>query len=334
MRCLSCDAEVGSDDLYGGECGARLQTNPRKDRWSRTPLIIGIVAVVVVGCGVVPPVPQASPTPGQSPSPGAIPTPATAPTPRPPSVEPGPDAYEPDDSIQEAQPIATNGLAQAHNLHVRGDHDHVHFEAFEGTAYTIETSRLGGDVDSIIYLYDSEGKELAYADDGAGEPLASRIVWLAPSSGPYYVMIRDLAEESAGPDATYEIRIIASNTVDGADSYEPDDTFAQASSIDTDGTYQSHTFHVTVDVDHVSFLAQEGVEYTIETGNLEGNCDTVIYLYDEDGRELDYDDDSAEEDVASRLVWIAPDSGIYYVAVEDFHNQAGPEVSYQIWISQ
>lgn len=293
----------------------------------RTPLIIGIAAVVV-GCGVVPPVPQLSPTPG------ALPTAASAPTPRPPSAELGPDPYEPDDSIQEAQPIATDGLPQAHNLHVQGDHDYVYFEAFEGMAYTIETSRLGGDVDTIIYLYDSEGNELAYADDGAEEPLASRIAWIAPSSGTYYVMIRDLADESAGPEATYEIRIIASDTVEGADSYEPDDSIAQASSIDTDGTHQSHTLHVTVDVDYVSFLADEGVEYTIETGNLEGDCDTVIYLYDEDGTELEFDDDSGEESLASRLVWIAPDSGIHYVAVEDFHNQAGPEVSYQIWISQ
>lgn len=334
MRCPSCDAEVGSDDLYGGECGARLQTNPRKDPRSRTPLIIGIVAMVVVGCGVVPPVPQLSATPPQGPSPGWVPTAATAPTPRPPSVEPGPDAYEPDDSIQEAQPIATDGLPQAHNLHGQGDHDYVYFEAFEGTAYIVETSRLGGDVDSIIYLYDTEGNELAYADDGAEEPLASRIAWIAPSSGTYYVMIRDLADGSAGPEATYEVRIIASDTVEGADSYEPDDSIAQASSIDTDGSHQSHTLHVTVDVDYVSFLADEGVEYTIETGNLEGDCDTVIYLYDEDGTELEFDDDSGEESLASRLVWIAPDGGIYYVAVEDFHNQAGPEVSYQIWMSQ
>jgi hypothetical protein len=87
-------------------------------------------------------------------------------------------------------------------------------------------------------------------------------------------------------------------------------------------------------VDYVSFLAQEGVQYTIETGNLQGDCDTVIYLYHEDGTELDYDDDSGEETYASRLVWMAPDSGIYYLAVEDFFGQAGPEVSYQIWISQ
>lgn len=330
----ACDTEVGADDLYGGEFGKRLPTRSRKGRRLRILLIIGIVALVAVGCGVLSPVPQVSSTPGQSPSPGVIPTPATAATPLAPRLEATPDAYEPDDSLQEAHPITTDGLPQAHNLHVPGDHDHVYFEAYEGTAYTIETSRVGGDVDTVIYLYDSEGNESAHADDGAEEPLASRIVWIAPSSGNYYVMIRDLRDDSAGPDSTYEVRITASDTIEGADSYEPDDSISQASPIDTDGTYQSHTFHVTVDVDYVSFLAEEGVEYTIETGNLEGDCDTVIYLYDGEGTELDYDDDRGEEAFASSLVWVAPESGIYYVAVEDFHGQAGPGVSYRIWISK
>jgi hypothetical protein len=218
MRCPSCDAEVDSDDLYCGECGKRLPPKSRKDPKFRTPLIIGIAALVVFGCivvgvtlaviagGVVPLSSQISPTAGQSHTPAMIPTStATVPSPTPPtpSPEPAADPYEPDDSIEEAQPITTDGVPHVHNLHVRRDHDYVHFEAYEGTAYTMETSDLGGDVDTIVYLYDTEGNELAYADDGAQEPLASRIVWIAPSSGTYYVMIRDLGEESAGPDATY-----------------------------------------------------------------------------------------------------------------------------------
>ncbi len=330
----ACDTEVGADDLYGEGCGQRPPSRSRKGRRLRTLLTIGIVALVAVGCAVLPRVSQVSSTPGQSPSPGVIPTPATAATPLPPRLEATPDAYEPDDSLQEAHPITTDSLPQAHNLHVPGDHDHVYFEAYEGTGYTIETSRLGGNVDTVIYLYDREGNELAHADDGAEEPLASRIVWIAPSSGTYYVMIRDLRDDSAGPESTYEVRTTASDTIEGADPYEPDDSISQASPIDTESTYQSHTFHVTVDVDYVSFLAEEGVEYTIETGNLEGACDTVIYLYDGEGTELDYDDDRGEEAFASSLVWVAPESGIYYVAVQDFHGQAGPGVSYRIWISK
>ncbi len=330
----TCRTVLGADALCGREGGKGLPTRFRKGCRLTTLLLIGMVALVALGCGVLPPGSQVSSTLGQSPSPGVISTPPTAATPLPPRLEATPDAYEPDDSLQEAHPLTTDGLPQAHNLHVPGDHDHVYFEAYEGTAYTIETLRLTGDVDTIIYLYNSEGNELAHADDGAEEPLASRIVWIAPTNGTYYLMIRDLRDDSAGPHSTYEIRITASDTIEGADPYEPDDSISQASPIDTDGTYQSHTFHVNVDVDYVSFLAEEGVEYSIHTGNLEGACDTVIYLYDEEGTELDYDDDQGEESFASGLVWVAPEGGIHYIAVDDFHGQAGPEVSYRIWISK
>jgi hypothetical protein len=513
MRCPYCDAEVSSADLFCGECGKRLPTTPRKGRQIAIPLIIGIVAVVIVGCivlaaaaviivgGGLPLFPQASLTPTVSPRPTLAATPTLVPTPSvvwltyesdelgisiqypqgwfmeedpflgqvmfaeneddlgmdnfltgtsfgtlsgtveevgmgsaqealqliaglmpeeyadveigeispcridnqdgaivmvegefdqegvqlrawiaaaivddyvymllagapvedweeqgpilqamldsvklspplvitpspvpiTPSPVSGADAYEPDDSIEQAKPITTDGIPQAHNLHVEGDHDYVSFVAEEGTSYTIETLNLGSNMDTIIYLYGNEGNELVSDDDGADQSLASRILWIAPSSATYYVMIRDLAEDSAGADTTYDISVAAGAMIEG-DPYEPDDTMAQARPIDTDGTHQTHTFHTSADVDHVYFAAQEGVEYVIETGNPEGDCDTRIFLYDEDGEELDWDDDSGEG-FASRLVWTPDSSGSYYVKVEDFYDQAGPEVSYEIWVS-
>lgn len=246
----------------------------------------------------------------------------------------GADAYEPDDSFGQARAIATDGTRQSHSLHIEGDRDYVYFDADEGTSHTIETLNLGSDIDTIIYLYDGEENELAHDDDGAEESLASRITWVAPESGTYYVMIRDLGDDSAGSSATYEISVVSTDAIEGADSYEPDESFARASSIATDGTYQTHTFHVTGDVDYVSFSAQEGVEYTIETGDLEGECDTEIHLYDEDGIELDYDDDGADESVASRLVWTAPSGGTYYVLIEEYQGRAGPDVGYRIWVTR
>ena len=265
--------------------------------------------------------------------PTVLPTPSPRPSPTP-AQAPGADGYEPDDSLAQARPIATDGTRQSHNLHIEGDRDYVYFDADEATGYTIETLNLGSDIDTIIYLYDGEENEIAYDDDGAEESLASRLTWVAPESGTHYVMIRDLGDDSAGSSATYEISVVSTDAIEGADSYEPDDSFARANSIATDGTYQTHTFHVTADLDYVSFSAQEGVEYTIETGDLEGECDTEIYLYDEDGTELDYDDDGADESVASRLVWTAPSSGTYYVLIEEYQGRAGPDVGYRIWVTR
>ena len=271
------------------------------------------------------PAPTLSPTPLRSTMP-ITPTPTSVPSTR-------PDAYEPDDRIADAAPIATDGLPQMHNLHIEGDHDYLCFEAAAGNAYTIETRDLAAEIDPIIYLYDSQGQELAHSDDGADEPLASRIIWLAPSSGLYYVMVRDLAEDSTGIATRYSLTVVESAFAEGADPYEPDDTPAEATRIGSDGTRQAHTFYTTTDVDFVSFAAQEGREYTIQTGNLQAACNTTIYLYNEAGVELDYDDDAGEDSFASLIVWTAPSTGVHYVKIRDFSGRAGPAVSYEVWIS-
>jgi hypothetical protein len=248
----------------------------------------------------------------------------------------GADPQEPDDSIAQAAVITTDGRPQRHNLHVEGDRDYVCFEATVGKAYTIETQDLGDKIDPIMYLYDSQGQELAHNDDGTLETLAPRIVWVAPSSGRYYVMVRDLAQEARGIEANYSITVRESGFAEGADQYEPDDTLGEASPIEGDGTRQEHTFHTSDDVDYVSFAAHEGVEYTIQTGSLQGGCDTIIYLYDylydEAETELGYDDDAGGQGFASSIVWTAPSSGGFYVMVRDFGARAGPAVGYQIWI--
>jgi len=245
----------------------------------------------------------------------------------------GADPEEPDDSIAEAAPITTDGRPQAHNLHIQGDEDYLCFEATAGNAYTIETQGLGGDIDPVMYLYDSEGQELAHNDDASFDTLAPRLVWVAPSSGRYCVMVEDLAGEATGIDANYSISVRESAFAEGADQYEPDDSLSQSSLIASDGTRQKHTFHTSTDVDYVSFAAQEGVEYTIQTGNLQAGCDTIIYLYDDAGVELVYDDDASDETFASSIVWTAPSTGVYYVGMNDYRGRAGPAVSCEIWIT-
>jgi len=262
-------------------------------------------------------------------SPTALPA---APAPTAVRVE-GADPQEPDDSIAEAGPITTDGQPQAHNLHIEGDHDYLCFEATAGNAYTIETQELGGDIDPYMYLYDAEGQELAHNDDGTSGSLAPRIVWVAPSSGRYCVMVRDLAEDATGIDAEYSVTIRESAFAEGADEYEPDDALSEASPLESEGTPQQHTLHTSNDLDYVSFGAEEGVEYTIETGNLGAGCDTIIFLYDAAGAELDYDDDASDQTFASSIVWTAPSSGTYYLTIRDFNGRAGPTISYEFSVS-
>jgi hypothetical protein len=100
--------------------------------------------------------------------------------------------------------------------------DYAYFDAVNGVEYTIETSNLGTNADTYLYVYDTDGvTQLAYDDDG-GVGLASRIVWICPGSGRYYVRERPYSDsrdgaksgsgagERTGADATYDLQVTAS----------------------------------------------------------------------------------------------------------------------------
>lgn len=101
------------------------------------------------------------------------------------------DEYEPDDSYVQAKLIQVNGPAQQRKFHVAGDEDWAKFAAVAGRVYTITTSSLGDSNDTYLELYDTNGTTvLAHNDDGGSQPLSSKIAWIAPGDGVYYVKAR------------------------------------------------------------------------------------------------------------------------------------------------
>jgi len=242
------------------------------------------------------------------------------------------DEYEPDDRIAEANELLID-TPQTHGIHLPGDEDWVFFQAAEGTTYVIETSSLRGETDTIIYLHDEDGEKLAENDDGGEESLASRIIWSADYSGILYVMVRDYREDIVGPDMWYTITVSEGAPFE-ADEYEPDDDREQAGEIEV-GSHQNHNLHVTGDRDWISFRAETGTGYVIETFDLGGRIDTIVSLYDSEGRELTSDDDSGGEPLASRLTWMPEEDGVLYVMVRDFGaDEAGPGTEYGISVRQ
>jgi len=120
------------------------------------------------------------------------------------------------------------------------------------------------------------------------------------------------------------------------DVYEPDDDVGEASGIAADGTPQQHTFHQTGDEDWVAFdVPDDTVDYVIETFNLVGGADTVIYLFDSDGQTLlDWNDDADPSVHASRLNFNPYHTGTFYVAVVSYDPAAtGCRVGYSIRVT-
>lgn len=243
-----------------------------------------------------------------------------------------PDPWEPDDSVAEATEIGM-ASAQTHDLHTLGDRDYVRFEATRGYIYTIETAGLGADIDTRIFLYDAEGRLLAQNDDGRAlqEPWASRLVWMAEKTNTLYVMARDVGDDDAGPATSYEL-IIWEEVHVVEDEYEPDDSSDLATLLKP-AEPQPHNLHVSGDQDWIRFEAAAGHTYVIETFGLGPKVDTVLRLFDEQGRELAWDDNgrAEEEALASRIRWRAAVDISLWVMIHDSGDDAGgPGTEYRL----
>jgi hypothetical protein len=121
-----------------------------------------------------------------------------------------------------------------------------------------------------------------------------------------------------------------------ADVYEVDDDLTQAKPIATDGTVQHHTFGAEDDNDWIAFVVtDDSVDYVIETFDLLGGADTVIYLVDSDGVTLlDWNDDAGPEILESYLAFDPAHPGTYYVNIDNYDPAvAGCAVGYSVRVT-
>jgi len=121
---------------------------------------------------------------------------------------PIPDTYEPDDTYPMSNYIAVNGAKQTHDFHLPGDQDWLKFNATGGNSYTIETSDLGPESDTYLYLYDTNGTAEIKHDDDSGVGSASKLSWYCGDSGTYYIMVRHFSSSAFGPETSYNISVV------------------------------------------------------------------------------------------------------------------------------
>ena len=100
-------------------------------------------------------------------------------------------------------PVGLNG-----RLGTVDDIDFYRFSASQGQSFCfeLESHRHGLPLDSVLELYDVDGKHLAEADDlSSHQTKDSRLLWTAPDDGTYAVAVRDL-HGRGGPRFVYHLR--------------------------------------------------------------------------------------------------------------------------------
>ena len=186
-----------------------------------------------------------------------------------------PDAYEPDDNYWLANWIPTNETKQLHHFHVPGDLDYVKFNATENTQYLIETSDLGNESDTYMYLYDTDGLTEITHDDDSGEGLASRIIWGCDTSGTYYVKVRHFSSSASGPNTRYNISVLEGYTPPA----EFNDVYSDyGEDTDGDGLYDYLVVNVGVNVTDAGNYRVSGSLYENGTYNSVDYDSNTIYL--------------------------------------------------------
>lgn len=100
-----------------------------------------------------------------------------------------------------ALPIAMNGVLEAPK-----DVDFFQFIAKKGQAYDLHVyaRQLRSPLDSVLSIYDSQGKRLQQNDDSG--QLDSYLRWTAPEDGEFYVAVNDQLDRG-GPLFTYRVEI-------------------------------------------------------------------------------------------------------------------------------
>jgi hypothetical protein len=193
------------------------------------------------------------------------------------------------DGIWEVGEVANPGGAQRYG-----------FVAAAGDSLVVETA-VGSIGDTVLELYDTDGTSLLASDDDGGDGFASRILWTAPADGRYFVMVKGYGD-AVGRFAIH---------VDRQWLVIPECPASTTGSVYASG--------VTV---FKAFFALQGQTFAITTvlGSLP---DSTLTLYGPDANtQLAFDDDGGPG-LASRIDWVAPADGVYYVAINGYGTATG-----------
>jgi hypothetical protein len=111
---------------------------------------------------------------------------------------PCPDSFEPDETFNQARNLPADATEQNHTFSPLNDIDWIKFQGQKDYIYTIATSKLDFNTDTIIELFGPDGITSLERNDDAGDVgFNSLIEWICSEEAIYFVRIVN-AKESTG----------------------------------------------------------------------------------------------------------------------------------------
>ncbi len=260
---------------------------------------------------------------------------------------------DPDNTISEA--IESNASSsETRNVSIDGaiypssDADIYRFELEQGDGVTVSvnTFSINSELDSYLRLFDANGNELLSDDDDENNIEDSlgtdSLLNFAPdSSGVYYIGVssdgntaynsvqgsNNFTPNSALGEGDYNLEIDIAQVVPDSD---PDNTIAESIvtevGVSVEQTTISEEIDAIADVDLYQLELEQGnkVSFDLDTVDPDNRLDTVLQVFDANGKQLAFnDDDSAADEnsnLDSYLEFTALTTGKYYVGVSSYGN--------------
>lgn len=196
--------------------------------------------------------------------------------------------------LREAGALPPVAIGQTVTIRLRRG-EYAHLRLPQGTADIVaQTRRLSREIDTVMALVDAQGRVLAEDDDGGDEDLASRIEVFADQAGPLFLRIGLLDQASGSFDV--ELAAAPSRAADA-----PPATLVEAVGRPALEIGQAVPVRLQARQEAWFRLPQGGQDMLVVTRGLSRGTDTVLFLVDANGRELESDDDGGDEQLASRL---------------------------------
>ena len=236
----------------------------------------------------------------------------------------GPNALADDhgDSPLAATPLTVGGDPLSGCIEPAGDTDYFLFSAVAGRTYRILTTHLSVGMDSLLYLFDSDGRTILRVDHDSGTDGGSKMDWTAPSDGVYFVMVRH-AQATTGTGC-YAVSVAMMQVDDHGN--DP----LSATPLTVGGATVSGFLEQPSDLDFFLFQAERSYAYVIDIARTSGTGTVRVRLLAEDGiRELS---SAGSGNDAGQVVWTAPSAGTRFLEISGTGSEG--VIGYEVHITQ
>ncbi len=185
------------------------------------------------------------------------------------------------------------------------------------------TFNVEADFDTLLMLYDRDGYEID-RDDDSGPGLNPRLVTSISTPGTYYIMVASFGSDTGRYSFSMQEGISDASLAVPLESNVRTRDYINSS----DALYLESSDYATYGVLY-SFdgTINEQIQIDVIANSQGSEIDSYIYLYDASMNLLITDDDSGDG-YDSRLNYVLPATGRYYVLVEDLGGDYGPESTY------